>query len=290
MNTPTDEFASCRRAGFSLYSSVVCDSGRRYKLTIGKGFTVALVLLLGLLGCATEEKDWNQACSTNSRDSYQAFLQKHPSTKYSSEASHRIEEFDWSAAQKSDDAQGYETYLRQYPKGTHLTEAQARLDVVRPIEGILGIAFPMGGPFEPGGIFDVRRPIFALSTTEEVVVLRLTPDTAYSGITGERGGAHKWFPGGKYEVTGQQVEAHKDSGSNCSPHGICMLFGTKDGWAAGSGNAWGSIQQSGAAGQVKVLAVTTGPAKTGPKTVRRDLFVRSIRYIGGGEGPMSIPH
>jgi len=241
-----------------------------------------LLVVLALVTCATDEKEWEAACKVNTRDSYQAFLQKHPSGKYSAEGLRRVEEFDWNAAQKTDDAPGYETYMRQYPKGAHLAQAEARLDVVRPIQGVFGVALPQVGGLGPGGEIQFGHAILTLGTSGETLVLRRTPDTAYLGIAEERGGVHKWFPGGKYEVIGQKTQPH-ETGSECGPNGVCMLFGTKNGWETGSWHAWGTM------GRVTILGMTTGPARSGPNVIQRDLVLKSIRYLEGGQGPMSLP-
>jgi hypothetical protein len=242
-----------------------------------------LLFLLAMVACASNERDWKEACKVNSRDSYQAFLRKHPSGEYSVDGLRRVEEFDWSSAQKTDDAQAYETYLQQYPKGNHLSQAEARLDVVRPAQGILGIALPQSAGLGPSGDIELGSPIFTLSTTGETLLLRLASDTAYIGIPEERDGVHKWFPGGKYEVIGKQEQLHSASEAECGPAGICMLLGSKNGWATGSWSASGTM------GPARILGMSTGLARTGPNVLRRDVFLKSIRYVEGGEGPMSLP-
>jgi len=215
---------------------------------------LVLLVVLGLVACATDERDWSEACRVNSRNSYQAFLQKHPSDKYSDEASRRVEEFDWSATEKSDDAQSYESYLQKYPKGGHLAQAEARLEIVRPIKGILGVALPIGD-LGPSGVMEMGRPILTLVAATETFILRQTPDTKYSGISEERGGAVRvWFPGGEYEVTGEKAQSSLNPLlAECEPHGVCMSIGDN--------------------GQASLFRVQTA----------RPLSLRSIRFAGGGK-------
>ena len=92
---------------------------------------------------AAETRDWQQAAQTNSVESYQTYLTKHPGGKNAPEAQTRIDrlqataadEAAWNAAKSANTTTSYQQYLSSFPQGAYAAQAIAAMDNLRPAAG-----------------------------------------------------------------------------------------------------------------------------------------------------------
>jgi len=77
--------------------------------------------------CGSAERDWNEATKSNSVDSYQNFLKKHPSGKYADSAHNRLESVSWEACQEASNVDPCTSFLRLFPSSSHKPEASRRI-------------------------------------------------------------------------------------------------------------------------------------------------------------------
>ena len=81
------------------------------------------IISLFLFGCATVGKDWKSAQETNSIQSFNEFLEKHPQSEYTKEAKFKIENLYWESAQESNSIDSYKEFLKKYPNSRYSKEA-----------------------------------------------------------------------------------------------------------------------------------------------------------------------
>jgi hypothetical protein len=86
---------------------------------------------VALSACGTSEYDWQRAYAVKTLAAYQAFLKKHPTSKYADLARGIIlamqDDEAWKSAATARSKQGYQQYLAAYPGGVHAN--QARFDM-----------------------------------------------------------------------------------------------------------------------------------------------------------------
>ena len=135
-------------------------------------FTRALVisfaaLVLTLMGCSRERSDWRSAQATDSTESYQQFIEKHPGSTHVAAARERLvqlaEEKDWRAAALTDTPEAYHQFLAAHPGGKWAREAQVRIDNFNANAAVPGGSPPgsstgMAAPGEPATFPDATPP------------------------------------------------------------------------------------------------------------------------------------
>lgn len=92
---------------------------------------------------AREAADWRQAASTNTVQSYETYLSKHPAGANADEAMRRRDRLKaeaadreaWQQAEALGTAEGYEQYLTSFPQGAFAMQARAALERLRPAVG-----------------------------------------------------------------------------------------------------------------------------------------------------------
>jgi len=92
---------------------------------------------------AAEARDWQTAAQTNTVQSYQNYLVKHPAGKNASEAQNRIDrlqasaadEAAWTSAKTANTSAAYRQYLTSFPQGAYAAQAIAAIDALRPSAG-----------------------------------------------------------------------------------------------------------------------------------------------------------
>jgi len=92
---------------------------------------------------AAEARDWQAAAQTNSINSYQDYLAKHPGGKNAPEAQKRIDRLQasaadnaaWEAARTANTVNAYQQYLNSFPQGAYAAQAIAAIDNLRPAPG-----------------------------------------------------------------------------------------------------------------------------------------------------------
>lgn len=86
---------------------------------MNKKTRIIILSALVLLGCATIEDDWKRAQTGNSVYSYKKYLQVHPESPYTTEATAQLEKKMWEQAQSLDAPEAYNAYLKEYPNGRY---------------------------------------------------------------------------------------------------------------------------------------------------------------------------
>jgi sporulation related protein len=91
-------------------------------------YALCLLSVLALAACSSAQSDWQQSNASNTVNSYQEFLQKHPNTPQSVEARNRIrallDEEAWTRARQVNTLQSYQGYIQDQPAGAHVAEAK----------------------------------------------------------------------------------------------------------------------------------------------------------------------
>jgi hypothetical protein len=92
---------------------------------------IGACLLALLLGCRSDERDFERATRANTIEAYEQFVAKHPSSKHHSSASERLAELqaerDLATAQKADEIGAYDKFLAQHPKSKSAPDGKRRL-------------------------------------------------------------------------------------------------------------------------------------------------------------------
>jgi hypothetical protein len=93
---------------------------------------ILVAVLLSVAGCSREQSDWEKARGANTTDSYELFVKKYPTGKFTGQAEARLKELyeqrDYQKARDTDTPEAYQAFLRQYPDGKLTEEARIRLE------------------------------------------------------------------------------------------------------------------------------------------------------------------
>jgi hypothetical protein len=111
--------------------------------------TVPLVIVLLLVGCSSESRDWETAKKSNTVEAYEKYLKDYPEGDHSVEAKKVLDNRAWEQARKSDSVEEYKTYLELFPEGNYRAVAKDRLRYLKikempVLEGVLDGALTMG--------------------------------------------------------------------------------------------------------------------------------------------------
>jgi outer membrane protein assembly factor BamD (BamD/ComL family) len=134
--------AGGRRSGGGLRVALLA-GGLGLAAVVGGAFAfadpVAMVgSLFGSGATAAETQAWQQARRADTAAGYQAFLDRHPGSRYAAEARQLLatarqrefaarEDADWRQATQTDTVESYRAYLAQHPGGPHAPAARDRL-------------------------------------------------------------------------------------------------------------------------------------------------------------------
>lgn len=169
-------------------------------------FTRALVIslvasVLTLAACSRERSDWRSAQASDSPESYQQFIEKHPGSAHVAAARERLvqlaEEKDWRTAAVTDTPEAYRQFLAAHPGGKWAREAQLRIDNFSANAAVPGSPPPgspgLATPGEPATFQDATPPAAAGSTSAFGVQLGAfsTPERAndeWKKLQAEAGG------------------------------------------------------------------------------------------------------
>ena len=103
------------------------------KLTVAPIFVMIIILIiLFVAGCATEKKDWQEAVSENTIESYQTFMEHHPESSFCDSANIAIRKITFERAQSKlimaqliNTIPAYKEFLKEHPNGTLSEKAQS---------------------------------------------------------------------------------------------------------------------------------------------------------------------
>jgi cell division septation protein DedD len=91
---------------------------------------ILLLAALALGGCA-DRREWRNAQSADTIESYEAYLASRPQGDYVPPAQRRLAELkearDWDIATQRDTAEAYRAFIDAYPKGGRVSEARIRI-------------------------------------------------------------------------------------------------------------------------------------------------------------------
>jgi len=92
---------------------------------------VILLLAVSSLGGCADRREWRNAQSADTIESYEAYLTSRPQGDYVSPAQRRLVELkearDWDIATQRDTAEAYRAFIDAYPKGRWVSEARIRI-------------------------------------------------------------------------------------------------------------------------------------------------------------------
>jgi len=92
---------------------------------------VILLLAASALGGCADRREWRDAQSADTIESYEAYLAQRPQGDYVSPAQRRLAELkearDWDIATQRDTAEAYRAFIDAYPKGRWVSEARIRI-------------------------------------------------------------------------------------------------------------------------------------------------------------------
>jgi ankyrin repeat protein/outer membrane protein assembly factor BamD (BamD/ComL family) len=98
-------------------------------------FMLTIVILIGLFGCATTKRDWQEANRQGTIEAFEKFLQKHPSTEQANDARRLLPEMradeDWSQVKVTNTIDAYEEFISKYPRSKHIKQAGNAMESLR---------------------------------------------------------------------------------------------------------------------------------------------------------------
>jgi cell division septation protein DedD len=101
-----------------------------------------LVVVLAIVACSSEGRDWRSAQGADTIESYGRFLSKHPEGELAADARARIaqltEERDWTRTVQLDTASAYERFVAQHPNGRWAQEARIRAETFALTDSVPG--------------------------------------------------------------------------------------------------------------------------------------------------------
>ena len=102
-------------------------------IKVKRGYLFAIVLgALALSGCGRENADWKSATAADSIESYQQFLEQHPSSSNAEQARSRIKQLaddrDWQVAAAADTRDAYQQFVAQHADSKWAQEARIRIE------------------------------------------------------------------------------------------------------------------------------------------------------------------
>lgn len=83
---------------------------------------------LFIYGCNSTEKDWKQAESLNTVQSYSQFIENHKSSPYAETAKERIIELDWHTAKQKNNIEAYKLFTQKYPASKYVQECKVIIE------------------------------------------------------------------------------------------------------------------------------------------------------------------
>ena len=91
--------------------------------------TLSVALAICLSGCVTTERDWQVASRINTVQSYKGFLDTHPQSTFTVQASSRIVAIqDWESAQSMNTIAAYQKFTQNHPADPHFLQAKRTLE------------------------------------------------------------------------------------------------------------------------------------------------------------------
>jgi len=98
----------------------------------GIGLIVIAAAAFALAGCSRESADWKSATTADTTESYQQFLQQHPSSSSADQARARLkalmEDHDWQTAAAADTRNAYDQFVALHPDSKWVQEARIRIE------------------------------------------------------------------------------------------------------------------------------------------------------------------
>jgi len=88
---------------------------------------VSIVVACLLPGCASVERDWEEAQTKNTIYAYKEFLSENPDSEFSSEARQQVEDLEWKETQKRNTVSAYQKFLKEYPQSPHCDDARNKI-------------------------------------------------------------------------------------------------------------------------------------------------------------------
>lgn len=96
---------------------------------------LSMAIVLALSGCATTDRDWDEALHLGTESAFESFLAEHPHAKQTNDARRLLKEKrvdqDWRKADSSGEIRAYEHFLDIHPESKRTVEAEERLRELR---------------------------------------------------------------------------------------------------------------------------------------------------------------
>ena len=87
--------------------------------------TFVFIFALALSACNGESAAYTEACSANTSEAYQAYIDAYPEGMHIADVRHRQDIVDYKAAEEANTAAAFEEYLEKHPEGDSADEARA---------------------------------------------------------------------------------------------------------------------------------------------------------------------
>lgn len=91
-------------------------------------YLIVAILFSSITACSTVKPDWEHAKKINTRDSYNAFLEKHPKSKYRPYALEGIIDLEWEQILSKDEIKGYREFVDEHPSHRLTKLAEQRIE------------------------------------------------------------------------------------------------------------------------------------------------------------------
>jgi len=96
-----------------------------------KSISLFLIILLIIVACSSDKKDWQNAKQLNTIPLYEDFIKNHPESEFVDSANYLIEDIyfqNWQNAKQLDSIPVYEDYIKKYPESKFIDSVKHNID------------------------------------------------------------------------------------------------------------------------------------------------------------------
>jgi len=97
-------------------------------------FSIILVFMLLLNGCATDEFYFYEALRNNTINGYESYLRHYPKSQYAKRSQNALENLEFEVAKSKNTVESYEDFLMKYHFSKRIPEIKVKLSVIKLLE------------------------------------------------------------------------------------------------------------------------------------------------------------
>lgn len=90
-----------------------------------------LVLLIVILGCSSDKRDYEKAMQANTIQVYEEFIRKHPDSRFVEQAKGKIDSLEYATVGSKKSIDAYEEFLLKHPNSVFVEAVKVKLDSLR---------------------------------------------------------------------------------------------------------------------------------------------------------------